>query len=427
MVHRRFVIACSFLVVPVLFAQSAPDSAKTPPQISTNTDGTGTANKIPMWSDLDTLTDSVMTQSGTSIGVGTATPSEKLEVVAGSLSVNAEDSGLLVDAAGYKRFAIFKESGLNPELRYSSSISLKIRRVTSGSIKSSASSDVPMTFSSLGNIGIGTTAPLSTSKLDVWGEMRVRAGAPGTEAVGKLILTNSTTASGDPTGPTSPVAQWIHFIGTPNSLLGITPNGYEITEYPINSQVVGGATAFGLKRIVIQPANRTNPGALVIDGAGNLIVGGNVTASGSITGASVLGAVYQDVAEWVPATTDMAPGTVVVLNPQRSNEVMPSDGEYDTRVAGVVSAQPGILLGVASESKEQIATTGRVKVKVDATRAPIAIGDLLVTSATPGVAMKSQPMEIGGRQFHQPGTIIGKALEALPSGTGEILVLLSLQ
>jgi hypothetical protein len=31
------------------------------------------------------------------------------------------------------------------------------------------------------------------------------------------------------------------------------------------------------------------------------------------------------------------------------------------------------------------------------------------------------------RSFHQPGTIIGKALEPLASGKGEILVLLSLQ
>ena len=41
--------------------------------------------------------------------------------------------------------------------------------------------------------------------------------------------------------------------------------------------------------------------------------------------------------------------------------------------------------------------------------------------------MKSEPMEINGRRFHQPGTIIGKALEPLDAGTGEILVLLSLQ
>ena len=44
-----------------------------------------------------------------------------------------------------------------------------------------------------------------------------------------------------------------------------------------------------------------------------------------------------------------------------------------------------------------------------------------------GVAIVSEPMEINGRKFHQPGTILGKALEPLKEGEGEILVLLSLQ
>jgi hypothetical protein len=41
--------------------------------------------------------------------------------------------------------------------------------------------------------------------------------------------------------------------------------------------------------------------------------------------------------------------------------------------------------------------------------------------------MRSEPMMINGRAFHQPGTIIGKALEPLDGGVGEILVLLSMQ
>jgi hypothetical protein len=74
----------------------------------------------------------------------------------------------------------------------------------------------------------------------------------------------------------------------------------------------------------------------------------------------------------------------------------------------------------------KVATTGRVKVKVDARRAPVRIGDLIVTSEVEGRAMRSEPVSIGGRQLHAPGTIIGKALEPLEHGVGEILVLLSL-
>jgi hypothetical protein len=156
-------------------------------------------------------------------------------------------------------------------------------------------------------------------------------------------------------------------------------------------------------------------------------VAGNIHATGNITADGTLFAKFQDIAEWVPSKSNLAAGTVVVLNPEHNNEVMASHSAYDTSVAGVVSTQPGLTLGVAGEGKEQIATTGRVKVRVDSRSAPIHIGDLLVTSDRPGTAMKSEPMNVNGRKFHQPGTIIGKALEPHEGGEGEILVLLSLQ
>ncbi len=152
-----------------------------------------------------------------------------------------------------------------------------------------------------------------------------------------------------------------------------------------------------------------------------LVVAGDVELSGNIN------AKYEDLAEWVPASSDLAPGTVVVLDPAIGNGVQASMTAYDTRVAGVVSEQPGITLGQKSSTKEQVATTGRVRVKVDATCAPIAVGDLLVTSDKPGTAMRSIPVDVAGISLHRPGTIVGKALEPLASGEGEILVLLALQ
>lgn len=62
-----------------------------------------------------------------------------------------------------------------------------------------------------------------------------------------------------------------------------------------------------------------------------------------------------------------------------------------------------------------IAMAGRAPVKVDASYGAISAGDLLVASPTPGHAMRvSNP---------QPGTVVGKALEAKESGTGLILML----
>lgn len=149
------------------------------------------------------------------------------------------------------------------------------------------------------------------------------------------------------------------------------------------------------------------------------------------TGVSALGvpltANYQDLAEWVSVKGSSDPGTVVVIHGGGVNEVEPAHKAYDTSVAGVVSAKPGIVLGEAGDGKATIATTGRVKVKVDASKGPIRIGDLLVTSDREGYAMKSEPVDVAGVRMHRPGTLIGKALEPIEKGDGEILVLLSLQ
>src|SRR5216684_164369 len=177
---------------------------------------------------------------------------------------------------------------------------------------------------------------------------------------------------------------------------------------------------------------------LAIDTAGNVGIGANspdarlqVAGTGHFTGNvtvdGIINAKYQDVAEWVPSEGALPPGTVVVLNRLKTNAVTPSKQAYDTAVAGVVSDQPGVLLGAAGENKAKIATTGRVKVHVDARTHAVNIGDLLVTSDLPGTAMLSEPLDLGGVKIHRPGTIIGKALEPLATGEGEILVLLSLQ
>ena len=158
----------------------------------------------------------------------------------------------------------------------------------------------------------------------------------------------------------------------------------------------------------------TAPAAL-LHVAGNVQVDGNIAAK------------YQDVAEWVPAASKLAPGTVVILGGTKPNEVTASDKAYDTKVAGVVSDKPGLILGEGGDNQVKVAHIGRVKVKVDASYGAVHIGDLLVTSSTPGYAMRSQPVTIGSTPIHQPGTLIGKALEPLADGQGEVLVLLTLQ
>ena len=140
-----------------------------------------------------------------------------------------------------------------------------------------------------------------------------------------------------------------------------------------------------------------------------------------------IAAKYQDVAEWVEAIDPLTAGSVVIIDPSTRNHVTAASAPYDTRVAGVVSPRPGLLLGEEGPNKVKVAQSGRLKVRVDAGYGAVAIGDLLVTSPTRGFAMRSEPVSVGGTSIHRPGTLLGKALEPLADGQGEIMVLLTLQ
>jgi hypothetical protein len=222
-----------------------------------------------------------------------------------------------------------------------------------------------------------------------------------------------------------PVTNGIKLNMTANSEIDVANLQIGVMSAPV-IQTTAGAGALYLNRdfdndVLVGTVNGTH-GLQVRGSAGSMSnFAGNVTVGGTIS------ANYQDVAEWVPAVGSLPAGTVVIQSDEINNAVLASTRAYDTRVAGIVSPMPGLLLGKAGPGKARIATTGRVRVRADATSAPIRRGDLLVTSDRPGVAMKSQPLDLGGIEVHRPGTLIGKALEPLPSGEGEILVLLSLQ
>jgi hypothetical protein len=194
-------------------------------------------------------------------------------------------------------------------------------------------------------------------------------------------------------------------------------------EYRINNIAAGGSINFMLgssSKFLVAPSGNIGIGAVPgpnekLHVAGNVIVDGN------------LGAKYQDVAEWVDTDVPLEAGTIVIVDPAHPNRVRQAPRAYDVRVAGAVSAQPGLILGERSDTRVSVAQSGRVRVKVDATYGAVRIGDLLVTSPTPGYAMRSRPMRVDGKAFHRPGTLLGKALEPLAAGKGEILVLLTLQ
>jgi hypothetical protein len=121
----------------------------------------------------------------------------------------------------------------------------------------------------------------------------------------------------------------------------------------------------------------------------------------------------------------LEPGTVVVID--AGGTLTQSREEYDKKVAGVVSGagdyKPGMVLDRRkfAEGRKSIALLGKVYCKVDASRTPIEVGDLLTTSDTPGHAMKvTNPLKAFG-------SVIGKALRPLSEGQGLIPILIALQ
>ena len=95
------------------------------------------------------------------------------------------------------------------------------------------------------------------------------------------------------------------------------------------------------------------------------------------------GAGYNDIAEHMPAATDVTAGDVVVIDPDNDERVIKSYQANDPAVAGVISTDPALLIGQA-DSPSPLALAGRVPVKVSAENGPIRRGDLLTTAATSG-------------------------------------------
>jgi hypothetical protein len=274
-------------------------------------------------------------------------------------------------------------------------------------------------------IGLGTNSPYGG--LHVFGAVQATATpvvtkTSKTQNAGTLFVQDSGTDTGSG-GMVVFAAGQGPFAG----IKGLLRNGTNETTGDLVFSLRNDVNATTLsERMRITSEGTVAIGGGTPDPSYKLQVTGNAYFTGTVTGGNIQ-AHYQDIAEWVPTTESLGAGTVVVLDSAHKNHVVASMRAYDQAVAGVVSAKPGVILGERSDAKAMIATTGRVRVHVDASREPIVIGDLLVTGDRPGTAMKSLPVEIGGVAIHRPGTIIGKALEPLAGGQGEILVLLSLQ
>jgi hypothetical protein len=125
--------------------------------------------------------------------------------------------------------------------------------------------------------------------------------------------------------------------------------------------------------------------------------GGNLTATNFLGIAS--SAKYADLAEMYTADDAYGPATLVVFG--GAAEITVTTESHDPRVAGVISTNPAYLMNSELPNGLPVAFTGRVPCLV---QRRVDKGDLLVTSATPGVAQRLD------NSLFKPGCVVGKSL-----------------
>lgn len=347
----------------------------------------------------------VINYNGGNVGIGTASPTQALEVSGNALINTIYGSSAASGALTLQSTSSATKGAINIGVDQTTTTNIG-QSGTTGNKLIVATDRLIVTNSSVRVNGATDHGDLSITKLNIVNPdaLQFRTTNPNITSNGSLLFT-------------------VQNVGGDNVKFNVG-NSAISNAFVIDTNSATPARTFDVRNLgssQFMVAGNGNVGIGTTNPNNKLHVAGSITVDGNIN------AKYQDVAEWVDSSQELVAGTVVVLDSSKSNQVLASTQSYDSRVAGVISLRPGLTLGEAAEGRVLVATTGRVKVKVDATNGPIQIGDLLVTSDKEGVAMKSMPVEIGGVKIHRPGTLIGKALEPLAQGTGEILVLLSLQ
>lgn len=239
---------------------------------------------------------------------------------------------------------------------------------------------------------------------------------------------------------------------TGNGIVGFSQSGTAIRAE--NTGTGGGLVAIAQSGIGLQAASTSGTGLFAMTGtgvalkarsqSGDIIEGYSgqvlnpdlrfrVTTNGYVRcdGQYISGGA--DVAEAVDfegSREKYEPGDVLVISADSDRHVTLCSKANARNVAGVYATKPGMMLTTARISEDishliPLGVLGIIPTKVCAENGPIRRGDLLVTSSTPGHAMKAVPVMVGGVEVYPTGAVIGKAMQNFdgPSnGMIEVLV-----
>ena len=347
--------------------------------------GSGTANTVPLWTGTTTLGNSALIQSGTNIGIGSASATARLNVVASfptgeaivgsnvSKSTTTFPVGLLGLSSGALGVGVY------------------------GQASSTTGSPVGM---------VGVT--VSPSGIGVEGVSNATSGS-GSTASGVIGLFNGTSGNGSGVIGISAAPEGSGVFGQSTSNIGISGT----TSAKAATAGYFDNTASG--NLLIGAVSGKNK--FRVDGTGKGFFDGGEQTGGADFAESVVLAQGQRSHE---------PGDLLVVDASGKRQLKLSTEPYSTLVAGIYSTKPGVLattheMSEPAPNEIPLAIVGIVPCKVSAENGPIQPGDLLVTSATPGYAMK------GTERGRMLGAVVGKALEPLAEGKGVVQVLVTLQ
>jgi hypothetical protein len=196
-----------------------------------------------------------------------------------------------------------------------------------------------------------------------------------------------------------------------------------------NVAIGGNATAYTGSPDIYAGVNG-NVGIGTTTPSKKLEVNGNAQIDGTLYGAgggpvTLAGGDYAEAVNVKGPSSSYQPGDVLVIGNDALGEVQKSSEPYSTLVSGIYATRPGLVGHRQSLLKGfdsiPMGMVGVMPTKVTTENGPIHKGDLLVSSSTPGYAMK------GTDRNRMLGAVIGKAMGDLVSGQGVVEVLVTLQ
>jgi hypothetical protein len=367
----------------------------------TQVTGSGTAHTVPVWTGPKSLGTSKIAQVDGNVGVNTKTPGALLDV--------ENSSATLPAVVGNSYATTGSTTGV---LGLTASPSGTAVAGLAGSTTGTAIGGYFRTTSSTGTALLGIATATTGSALGIYGQ----TSSPGSEAIfGSQLAT--TGDGGGVFGITASESGGAGVSGGATATTGGAAAFYGYTTSSDGSVALLRAHAGG--DIVV--------GQLGPDGAAVNVFRVDSAGKGFFDGGTQTGGA--DFAESVAVANELAPhepGDLLIVDPTGKRQLKLSAEPYSTLVAGIYSTKPGVLatphkMNETVANEIPLAIVGIVPCKVSAENGAIRPGDLLVSSSTPGRAMR------GTDRSRMLGAVVGKAMEPLSEGNGVIQVLVTLQ